>query len=54
MTDKEVLAELKVCYELLNDIRENHEGRFKIEEENIMYNMEEQIDNLYSLFIAFS
>lgn len=48
MTNKELLAELKVCYELLNDIRENHEGRFTIEEENIIYNMEEQIDDLYS------
>lgn len=32
MTDKEVLAELKVCYELLNDIRENNEGRFNDDE----------------------
>ena len=48
MTNKELLAELKVCYELFNDIRENHEGRFKTEEENIIYNMEENINKLYS------
>lgn len=48
MTDKEVLAELKVCYELLNDIRENNEGRFDDEEDTILWKMGEQIDDLYS------
>lgn len=47
MTNKEVLAELKICYELLNDIRENHEDRFNGEEETLMWKMEEQIDDLY-------
>ncbi|MBO5005445.1 MAG: hypothetical protein J6D03_09495 [Clostridia bacterium] len=35
MTDKEVLAELKICYELLNDIRENNEGRFNDEQDMV-------------------
>ena len=48
MTDKEVLAELKICYELLNDIRENNEGRFDDEEDTILWKMGEQIDDLYS------
>ena len=48
MTDKEVLAELKVCYELLNDIRENNEGRFNDDEDTILWKMGEQIDDLYS------
>ena len=48
MTDKEVLAELKICYELLNDIRENNEGRFDDEEDTILWKMGEQIDELYS------
>ena len=48
MTDKEVLAELKVCYELLNDIRENNEGRFDDEEDTILWKIGEQIDDLYS------
>lgn len=47
MTDKELLAELKVCYEYLNDIRENNENRYTDEEEQMIWNMEEQIDNLY-------
>ena len=47
MTDKEMLAELKVCYEYLNDIRENHENRFTKKEEEIIYNIEEQIGDLY-------
>ena len=48
MTDKEILAELKVCYELLNDIRENNEGRFNDDEDTILWKMGEQIDDLYS------
>lgn len=47
MTNKEILAELKVCYELLNDIYENHEERFNKDEEKDIYNMKEQIDDLY-------
>lgn len=47
MTNKEVLAELKICYELLQDIRENHEDRFSGEEETLMWKMEEQINDLY-------
>lgn len=47
MTNKEVLAELKICYELLNDIRENHEDRFSKDEETKIYNMTETINNLY-------
>ena len=47
MTDKELLAELKVCYEYLNDIRENNENRYTDEEEQMIWNMEEQIDSLY-------
>ena len=28
MSNKEMLAELKICYELLNDIHDNNEERF--------------------------
>lgn len=47
MTDKELLAELKVCYEYLNDIRENNENRFDETEERILWNIENQLDELY-------
>lgn len=47
MTNKEVLAELKICYELLQDIRENNESRFNKEEETLMWKMGEQINDLY-------
>lgn len=47
MTNKELLAELKVCYEYINDIRENHENRFNGKEEDMLWNIREQIDSLY-------
>lgn len=47
MTDKELLAELKVCYEYINDIKENHENRFDETEEKILWNIENQLDELY-------
>lgn len=47
MTDKELLAELKMCYEYLYDIRENNENRYTDEEEKTIMQMEEEIDKLY-------
>ena len=47
MTDKELLAELKVCYEYINDIKENHENRFDETEEKMLWNIENQLDELY-------
>lgn len=47
MTNKEILAELKVCYELMTDIYDNEEERFDKEEMQKIWNIKEQIDDLY-------
>lgn len=47
MTNKELLAELKVCYEYIDDIKENHENRFDDKEKQMLWNMKEQINKLY-------
>lgn len=47
MTNKELLAELKICYEFINDICENHEGRLDEKEDLNLWHIKEQIDDLY-------
>ena len=47
MNNKEVLSELKICYELLNDIYDNGKQKFDEKEVLEIRNMREQIDELY-------
>lgn len=47
MSNKEILSELKICYELLNDIYDNGKQKFDEKEVLEIRNIREQIDELY-------
>lgn len=48
MTNKEILAELKICWELLTDIKDNAEReQITTEENNEIWDIREKIDNIY-------
>lgn len=47
MTEKEILAELKIAFENLEDITENNEGQIKIDENNFLQSAMRIIDYVY-------